>query len=641
LRNNYTFNDDLHWVKGSHDFAFGGHIELSKFDVTNDFQSYGSFGFNSVSNKIGGTTYQYPNAAANFQLGFMSAFSQGNFELLNDRNHFPSVYAQDSWKVNPKLTINYGVRWEEFAPWKNRIGSQTAFNPDYYSVKRSTTQFSTLPAGLMLTGDPGMSNNGVKNKYAQVMPRVGFAYDIFGNGKTVVRGGTGIFYQDRLPGFFNLNQAGNIPNTISVSLTNPGMFGSAPGANPGGPFSNPYCTGCAVGAYPNPFPFTLPFPSTKTFPNGILVDEYDPSGNFSVPVTYDYNLTVERQLSNSWATRVAYVGSASRHQFFNLEINPAVNNGSGLSTNARRVYNTAPVVGPCVTATACSSSYSQIVVASMTGSAHFNSLQATLEKKMHRGLSILANYTWSKSYDDLPQATRVGNTEDLNAGASYVYPLYPTNATGVPAAAYVTDIKALDRGLSDIDHPHAVSVSYVYELPKLHKGPHELQYAANGWRTSGLVQHHSGDALTAFMGSDNSLTGLTQDRAQRDYTQPAYLRHHGGGKCVAGKSCVNWFNQSAFSTPLQSGPGTGFGNVTKGSLRGPGYTNWDGAIIRSFPVIGDTNLEFRAEYFNVLNHTKLGNPNTTESNSAFGTITATNPSSDSQRIAQFSLKYTF
>jgi hypothetical protein len=81
--------------------------------------------------------------------------------------------------------------------------------------------------------------------------------------------------------------------------------------------------------------------------------------------------------------------------------------------------------------------------------------------------------------------------------------------------------------------------------------------------------------------------------------------------------------------------------VTKGSLRGPGYTNWDGAIIRSFPVIGDTNLEFRAEYFNVLNHTKLGNPNTTESNSAFGTITATNPSSDSQRIAQFSLKYTF
>jgi hypothetical protein len=632
-RNNYTFNDDLHWVKGTHNIAFGGHYELSKFDVTNVFTSYGGFTFSTFGS--------YINAAANFQQGFMTGFGQGNYELVNDRNHFPGIYAQDSWKVTSRFTLNYGIRWEDFAPWANRVGSQTAFNPANYAANKSTSQFSTLPAGMMLSGDPGMAKNGVYNKYAQFMPRVGFALDITGNGKTVIRGGSGIFFQDRLPGFFNLSQPSFVPNTISVTLTNPAMYSSVPGANPGGPFSNPYCTGCAVGSYPNPFPFTLPFPSTKVFPNAFQLGEYDPSGNFQVPVTYDYNLTIERQLAPSLAMRIAYVGSGSRHQFVNLDLNPAVNTGSGLSTNQRRVYNTAPTVGPCTTATGCATSYSDILLASMTGNAHFNSFQATLDKKMRNGLSLLANYTWSKSYDDMPQATRVSNTEDLNAGESYVYPLYPAGATGIPAAAIVPDIKALDRGLSDIDHPHVVSISYVYELPKLHTGFRAVRAVTNGWRTSGLIQHHSGDTLTAYMGTDNSLTGLSQDRAQRNSTLPTYLDQPGGGHCVAGKSCVNWLNPAAFSVPVQSGAGTGFGNVVKGSLRGPGFTNWDAAMIRSFPIYRESNLDFRVEYYDLLNHTELSNPsvsNPIASSTTFGTITATQ---GGPRIAQFSLKYVF
>jgi len=471
------------------------------------------------------------------------------------------------------------------------------------------------------------------------MPRVGFAYDLFGNGKTAVRGGFGMFYQDRMPGFFNLSQASWVPNTISVTLTNPSMYSTTPGSNAGGPFSNPYCTGCAVGSYANPFPFTLPFPSTKVFPNGITVVEYDPSGNFQVPVTYDYNLTIEQQLNTNWAVRLAYVGSGSRHQFVNLELNPAVNNGSGLSTNSRRVYNTAPNVGPCASATGCSANYSDIIEAAMIGSAGFNSFQATLERKMSHGFSLLANYTWSKTLDDMPQATRVGNTEDLNAGESYVYPLYPSNATGIPSAAYVSDIKALDRGISDIDHPSVISISYGYQVPKLMSGNKVLRAVTNGWRTSGLIQHRSGDSLTTYANSDVSLTGQSQDRAQRDFSKAAYSRDAAGaGNCAAGKSCINWLNNAAFSIPVNTGAGTGFGNVVKGSIRGPGFTNWDGAVIRTFPIYRGTNLDFRVEYFDILNHTELSNPTIALSSSSFGTITGTQ---GGPRIAQFSMKYTF
>jgi len=156
-----------------------------------------------------------------------------------------------------------------------------------------------------------------------------------------------------------------------------------------------------------------------------------------------------------------------------------------------------------------------------------------------------------------------------------------------------------------------------------------------------LIQHHSGDALTAYMATDVSLTGLGQDRPQRDFTANAYLRTVGGGDCkTAGKSCRAWFNPAAFGVPLQSGPGTGFGNVVKGSLRGPGYTNWNAAVVRQFPVYRETNMEFRVEYFNVLNHTELNNPsvsNPVSSSTSFGTITG----SADPRIAQFALKYTF
>ncbi len=152
--------------------------------------------------------------------------------------------------------------------------------------------------------------------------------------------------------------------------------------------------------------------------------------------------------------------------------------------------------------------------------------------------------------------------------------------------------------------------------------------------------------MTVIAGSDISLTGQNQDRGQWISGVPAYLKSKTNvGDCptatATSKPCANWINPAAFTNPTNSGPGTGFGNIVKDSLRGPGYTDWDGAVMRDFPVVRETHLEFRAEYFNVINHTNLGNPNTkgpTSGSTSFGTIgsQAGNP-----RQAQFSLKYLF
>jgi hypothetical protein len=288
-------------------------------------------------------------------------------------------------------------------------------------------------------------------------------------------------------------------------------------------------------------------------------------------------------------------------------------------------------------AAGCAASYTQIVEASMSGSGGYNSLQATLDKRMSNGLSLLLNYTWSRALDDLPYALGVSNTEDLNAGESYVYPVYPAGVSGGTPAKY----KSLDYGPSDFDHPSAISASYVYQFPKLGEGPGALRAVVNGWRMSGLIQHHSGDALTVTAGSDVSLTGLNQDRGQRNATLPVYSSQSGAGTCTTSAHCRNWLASGAFAKPVNTGAlsGTGFGNVQKGSIRGPGYTNWDAAMIRTFPIYRESDMVFRAEYFDVLNHTIPGDPATSLSSATYGQVTSENAAGP--RIAQFSLKYRF
>ncbi|QNI30144.1 TonB-dependent receptor [Alloacidobacterium dinghuense] len=573
-RNNYILADDFHWVKGNHNLAFGVHAEISKVDLNNEFNEPGTFAFNSNN-----TNY----ALASFLLGYLYTFNQGAGQYYNARNQFYGFYAQDSWHLTRRFTLNYGIRYEPFLPWSELFHRVEQFNPDAYAAGRTSTVYTNAPPGLLFPGDTGVPEQGVRSSFKNFMPRVGFAWDVMGNGKLSLRGGAGMFYDTRQPAIMNSIPSEISPFSLSVSLT-----------NPVGPFSNPY------EGINNPFPAPVPPPKNVVFPTPVQANTFDPSGDFQVPVTYAWNVTLEQQVTNNMTTRLAYVGAHASHLFVDDQLNPATYiPGSKLSTDQRRYF----------------AGYTNIGEASMSGNSAYNSLQASIQEKVAAGFSILANYTFSKSMDTLPYLT--GNTTPSNGpGNPYAYSIYMPN------------YKALDIGPSDFDRQNVFSASYVWQFPRLSEGNSIMRAIVNGWRSTGIFQIQSGAPLTITAGSDISQTGLLQDRAQWNGRQP-----YGAGACKASAVCKNYFDPSVFALPATGN----FGNVTKGAFRGPGYFDWDAGLVRSFPLKGDGNFEFRAEYFNLLNHTNLNSPVTAVGSGGFGSITGAN----TPRIAQLSAKINF
>lgn len=593
-RNNYTLNDDVHIQAGNHNLTFGGHIEQSKVDVNNLFQQPGLFTFNAnVTN----------NAIASFLTGYLQNFAQASGQFLDLRAHFPGFYGQDSWKVSRTFTLNFGLRYEPFLPWHEKEGRMGSFFPTLYAAGTHSTLYPLAPAGLRFAGDPGFNPNGIPNIYTHFMPRLGFAWDVFGTGKTSVRGGGGSFYDSRLSSVFY-----NIYSNTSPFITNVNISSAT-----GGPsinFTNPYTS---FGT-PNPFPAPQPPPNTSPIPPQAFLT-YDPNRSFQTPVNYAWNLTGEQQLTRGTLGRLAYVGTHSSHQWTPVELNPILNVDALAPTDPnfnRRLYNK---VG-------CTSCYTQpITEANMGGNGTYHSLQFSLEQRLRSGLTLLANYTWSKAIDDTPYNQ---SSTAIASNNSYVLPTYEPN------------FKRLDSGPSDFDHRNVAAISFVYQFPKvMQNSPGALRYLVNGWQASGIFQTRSGDPLTVAASANNSSgSGQSRDRAV------LVGNPYGGSACPATAHCKNWLNPASFT----NNPTGTYGTITKGSFVGPRYTDMDMSIARNFPVWERASFQLRAEYFNVFNHTNFGDPGTTLGGS-FGQITGTTPqngaAANDPRIAQFSAKLLF
>ena len=560
-RTGFEFANRTSWVRGRHSIQFGGEAVRQRVDVANEFRRAGHFVF---SGDVTGLSM------ADFFLGSIRTFDQGTGEYKAFRVTYPAAFFQDDWKVKPRFTLNMGVRYEATPPYHETRGRFEYFSPDAYVNRVKTAQFPNAPFGVTFRGDPNTPYDGTNGDYNNVSARFGFAWDVFGDGKTSLRGGGGMFYNQHQYGEFNNGGVNAPPWSIRLSVT-----------QPQGPFSDPYRGRDDF----NLVRVESIGDKNAPFPRPVLVTTYDERQD--TPLTYNWNLTLEREVVKEWLVRAAYVGSASNYGHAVLQLNPSVYiPGSTAGADARRLF--APDLGG-------------IEYFTQDRRGYYHSGQLSLTKRFSRGFTVLANYTWSKSLDN---------------NAAFVVPY---NIAGADNMHY---------GPSDFDHRHRVVMSWVWDLPKAATNNRVLRQVVNGWQYSGIGQYQTGGPFTVRSGADNSRTAMGQDRAilTGQSIEPA-----------AGLDKRVWFNTAAFaSNPL----GT-FGTLGRNTMYGPNLFSFDMGFFKQFPVRERMNLQFRAEMFNIFNQVNFANPNNALNGGGFGTVTATSSSAGDPRIMQFALKFVF
>ena len=558
----YVLGDNVSYATGKHNIRFGGDVKRYRLDIASYWLSGGTASFN-------GQLYSDPgkanagNAFAEFLLGKMSSWRQQSFWSERLYTNFIALYFQDDIRLTPKLTANIGLRWDPKFDSTETSGKRLVFAPGSQS-----TVYPKAPRGLLFQGDKGFENRIIDPDLNNFAPRFGLAYQL--RPTTVVRAAYGIFY-DQYMSIFNNRSAAGEPFVNSSLLVGPVDL-SDPYS--GGPILNP------TPIVPGP-EFAFSAAPTWALPGQDIVAGY----------MQNWNVVVEHQFASDLLIRAAYVGSKGTHLLHAPERNPAIYGPGATASNlnSRRPYQG---IGP-------------LQVGESTGWSTYNSLQMTLQKRWGKGLTLLANYTYSKSIDIASYASIEGNS----AGPD------PFNFNN-------------NRGLSDFDIPHRLVVSGIVEHPKLTNSNSVVRTVLGGWQSNFIWTAQTGTPITILSGVDNALMGIGGNFADLtgvDWRQP--------NDRSRGQEIQEWFNKAAFAV---NAPGT-IGTGRRNQLRAPGAWNVDYSLFKNFDVIERLRLQFRGEFFNLFNHTRLGAPNTTVTSPSFGRIT----SALDPRIVQLGLKVIF
>jgi hypothetical protein len=600
IENTYQASDNFSKLIGNHSLSFGGSFHYTQMAEQLHNIENGYFQFNQ--------TLETGIDFADFLIGAPGVFQQGQTPPANTRSFYVGAFAQDSWRARPDLTLNYGVRWDVISPWWEQHNELETLKLGQQSVK-----FPNSPTGWVFPGDPGIPKTIAPIRYGNFSPRLGLAYapnvsegilgKIFGGpDRSSIRVGYGMFYS-AFEGGYDFSVIGDAPYGAFYSST------VAPA------FDSPYVNRGNGALNQNPFPANFNPPSNiPASAFGVIGTSpaFNPSNR--VPYAEQYEVSFQRQLAASNLLTLSYVGTQGHHLLVTQQANP-VNQGACFAIYQMNPSN--PGCGPNAEPTSLRAPFGANFASegyfSTIGNSAYNSFQIDF-RHTSGPLQVLLGYTYAKSLDD------------ASAFGEQVNPFNPT----------------LSRGLSSFDSRNNFVVSYSYVLPfaKL-GGPRKL---VNGWQVSGVTTFSSGIPVYIFENDDRSLLGTNNaGPLPLGIDTPNYA---GGSvqkydprtvftpNCSAsGQPGRYYFNPCQFSTePI----GT-LGTSRRRFFAGPGLNNFNMALAKNTAFGDRYNLEVRAEFFNIFNHTQFSTVDGNFNSLTFGqAIHANNP-----RIGQLALKFSF
>ncbi len=542
----YDINDNLSWIKGRQNLNVGIQIYKNRINETQNFFTGGSLNFSGQFSGVG---------AADFLLGKFASYTQ--IGGLSSRLHqtLPSVYAQDDIKLTKRLTVNAGVRWDIVSGYTSENNQLMTLQPG-----KQSTVFPLATPGLLFPGDAGVPKSVIGTRWNDIAPRLGFAWDVFGNGRTSLRSGAGIYYIPMTEGI-SLNRLTLIqPFTLEVSIN-------------GGDAEHIWNEAPYNGVDPFPRPTTLS--GLKSVPFVPTASETSLPTNWKTQTAYQWSLSIQQAVGKNAVFEADYVGSSSSHMFTSAQANPAVYvPGASTESNlqSRRLY---PDIGP-------------VELDGDLLSANYNALQVVFNQRLQHGLMVKSAYTWSKN---------LGVNSGEGAGGNG--PRDPFNWR-------------LDYSLVSQSVPQNWVTSVIWTPLAGHNFRPLLKETLGGWQIGGISNIHSGTPMTITSGIDNSLTGIGADT-------PNLVANYRLGHQSKRDQMAHYFNPDAFVT----NPVGTFGTLRPNSLLTPGYINFDINLQKNFTIGDFAGLEFRSSLYNAFNHANLNAPVGTLSSPNFDQIVST------------------
>ena len=620
-----ALEDEVTLLRGRHQIVFGGEIVHNQLNIQNSYENNGNFTFGgnySANGPNGGTKVGDNNL--DFLMGAMSAFQQSKQQQNALRGNIPSLYAQDTFHATKQFTVVAGVRWSpEYLP-VDYFNRGSTFSMSAFLANQVSSIYPNAPAGTFFYGDKGVPRQFTKNSPWQFSPNFGMAYDVSGNGKTVVRSGVELIY-DEVNYYTGQRVQQNPPFATAISQTQTSTSGPIS-------FASPWSVG-SITTDPFPQP-AVPTPSQAQF---FAQSQYIfLPAQFKPSYTVQYTASVQHQFGRGWQLQFDYIGNKTTHVPLGVPFSPAVyipgvQNAAG--TGCPGLVLTGPAGKAAVPGAACSTVANQrqrfaltvanpaqgdqylgggggTVLVGYGGTGNYNGLVSTVQHRLSSSFSLLANWTWSKCL----------NEEDAQGDYASTTVENPNNP-------------ALDYGPCGSDYRNIENVVLVVDS-KFAVGNRLVRSVVNGWELAPLAHILSGAPFTVTSGVDNSLTDVGNDRPSLIAGVNPYM---GGQLQSTGLGNRSYLNKAAFCSATCITAGT-YGNIGRNTFRGRPNYQFDAQISRMFPIHESLNTVFRLECFNVLNHPDFSTPTAVTSSSTFGQVTGV---ANASRIFQGSLKFNF